>query len=58
MMIVVLYAISFFLEKKPCTICSLVFFVAVVMFCYSGTGGCILDTRSCAETEECQFVER
>ncbi|EDW18352.1 hypothetical protein AWZ03_006397 [Drosophila navojoa] len=40
-MFIVLYLIGFFLERKPCTICSLVFLTAVSLICYSGVGNCI-----------------
>uniref|UniRef100_A0A1A9ZSC4 Bladder cancer-associated protein n=1 Tax=Glossina pallidipes TaxID=7398 RepID=A0A1A9ZSC4_GLOPL len=40
-MFIVLYLIGFFLERKPCTICSLVFLTAVFLICYSGVGNCI-----------------
>lgn len=38
----VLYLASFFLERKPCTICSVVFLTAMVLICYSCVGNCIL----------------
>lgn len=40
-MFIVLYLIGFFLERKPCTICSLVFLVAVFLICNSGVGNCL-----------------
>ncbi|XP_020798087.1 bladder cancer-associated protein isoform X1 [Drosophila serrata] len=40
-MFIVLYLVGFFLERKPCTICSLVFLTAVSLICYSGIGNCI-----------------
>merc|ERR1711953_1249114 len=40
-MFIVLYLTGFFLEKKPCTICSLVFIVAMVLICYSGYDSCL-----------------
>ena len=39
-MFVVLYLTGFFLERKPCTICSLVFIVAMILICYSGYESC------------------
>lgn len=39
-MILVLYIAGFFLERKPCTICSLVFFLALMFICYSGYDSC------------------
>ncbi|CAO1304001.1 unnamed protein product [Diamesa hyperborea] len=43
---IVLFLISFFLERKPCTICSLVFLTAVFLLCYSGIGNCLF-WRNC-----------
>jgi len=43
----VLYLTGFFLERKPCTICSLVFLAAVIVLCYSGYGNCLFWT--CAD---------
>ncbi|EAT33408.1 AAEL014317-PA [Aedes aegypti] len=40
-MFIVLYLIGFFLERKPCTICSLVFLAAVFLICNSGVGNCL-----------------
>ena len=37
----VLYLFSFFLERKPCTVCSLVFIFAVFLICSSGYGNCL-----------------
>ncbi|XP_076060257.1 BLCAP apoptosis inducing factor bc10 [Oratosquilla oratoria] len=45
----VLYLAGFFLERKPCTICSLVFLAAVTFLCYSGVGNCLF-----WPTPECQ----
>ncbi|XP_020287330.1 bladder cancer-associated protein [Pseudomyrmex gracilis] len=46
-----LYLIGFFLERKPCTICSFVFVTACFLICYSGIGNCLLwsncDTVKC-----------
>ncbi|XP_063701090.1 bladder cancer-associated protein [Culicoides brevitarsis] len=33
---VILFLVSFFLERKPCTICSIVFISACFLICYSG----------------------
>ncbi|KAG5673510.1 hypothetical protein PVAND_003552 [Polypedilum vanderplanki] len=38
---IILYLISFFLERKPCTICALVFVTAVFLLCQSGGYSCI-----------------
>jgi len=40
MMFVILYLTGFFIERKPCTICSLVFLVALGLICYSGYDTC------------------
>ena len=37
----ILYLFSFFIERKPCTICSLVFLFAVILICSSGYGNCL-----------------
>lgn len=42
-----LYLAGFFLERKPCTICSIVFLVAAIMLCYSGLGSCIFWSINC-----------
>jgi len=39
-MFVVLYLAGFFIERKPCTICSLVFLIAMGLICYSGYDTC------------------
>jgi len=39
--LIVSYLLDFFLEKKPCTICSAVFVVAMALVCYSGHACCI-----------------
>jgi len=50
---IILYLFSFFIERKPCTICSLVFLFAVVLICSSGYGNCLFwnfdeDTNQCS----------
>jgi len=52
-MFMVLYLIGFFLERKPCTICSLVFLAAVFLICYSGGGNCLLWSSNC-DTVRCE----
>ena len=49
----VLYLIGFFLERKPCTICSIVFLATVFLVCYSGLGNCIFWWNSC-DTVRCE----
>ena len=49
-MFVMLYLAGFFLERKPCTICSLVFIVAMILICYSGNDSCIL-WSSCSQED-------
>ncbi|KAI0240059.1 Bladder cancer-associated protein, partial [Lamellibrachia satsuma] len=41
-MFIAFYLAGFFLERKPCTICSLVFLAAVFLLCYSCYGPCVL----------------
>uniref|UniRef100_A0A0L8FYC1 Bladder cancer-associated protein n=1 Tax=Octopus bimaculoides TaxID=37653 RepID=A0A0L8FYC1_OCTBM len=52
-MFMVLYLTSFFLERKPCTICSVVFLAAVFLICYSCVGNCMF--WHCP-TDDCQGV--
>lgn len=40
-MFFVLYLIGFFLERKLCIICSIVFIVVVFLVCYNCVGNCI-----------------
>ena len=40
-MFMTLYLASFFLERRPCTICTIVFIAAVILICYSGIGNCL-----------------
>ncbi|XP_050311912.1 bladder cancer-associated protein [Anthonomus grandis grandis] len=40
-MFIVLYLIGFFLERKPCTVCTLMFLATVFLVCYSGLGNCL-----------------
>ncbi|CAL1262893.1 unnamed protein product [Larinioides sclopetarius] len=53
MMFMVLYLTGFFLERKPCTICSLVFLIAVFLICYSGMGSCMFSTFSNCNSVAC-----
>lgn len=46
-MFMVLYLIGFFLERKPCTVCSVVFLAAVILICYSGIGNCLFWASQC-----------
>lgn len=39
---VVLYLISYILEKKPCSICVILFLATVFLTCYNGFGSCLL----------------
>ncbi|XP_011565139.1 bladder cancer-associated protein [Plutella xylostella] len=50
-MFMVLYLIGFFLERKPCTVCSFVFLAAVFLICYSGIGNCLFWGSQC-ETDK------
>ncbi|KAK2164539.1 hypothetical protein LSH36_62g04019 [Paralvinella palmiformis] len=40
-MFMVLYLTGFFLERRPCTICSLVFLTALFLICYNCYGNCV-----------------
>lgn len=51
-MFMALYLIGFFLERKPCNTCVLVFLVAIFMICYSGIGNCFLWSKNC-DTVRC-----
>ncbi|KAK7099946.1 hypothetical protein V1264_022970 [Littorina saxatilis] len=53
-MFIILYLTGFFLVRKPCTICSLVFLAAVFLICYNCVGNCIL--WHCTE-DECQGAD-
>ena len=48
---IVLYLTSFFLERRPCTICTLVFLAALFLICYSCVGNCTLGI--CDMDESC-----
>ena len=53
----ILYLFSFFIERKPCTICSLVFIFAVVLICSSGYGNCLFwndEDNQCPLSKEVQ----
>uniref|UniRef100_UPI00358EF2D8 apoptosis inducing factor BLCAP n=1 Tax=Myxine glutinosa TaxID=7769 RepID=UPI00358EF2D8 len=52
------YLLSFFLERRPCTICAVVFLAALSLLCYSSWGNCFLDLLCCGDaavlgTEQC-----
>ncbi|PAV81303.1 hypothetical protein WR25_09309 [Diploscapter pachys] len=36
-----IYIIDFFIERKPCHICSAIFIIALARICYSDTDACI-----------------
>jgi len=40
-MFVVLYLVGFFIERKPCYICSLVFLAAIALLCFSDPDYCL-----------------
>jgi len=46
-MFMVLYLFGFFIERKPCTTCSLVFLLALILVCTSGYGGNCIFWSSC-----------
>ncbi|KRY90657.1 Bladder cancer-associated protein A [Trichinella pseudospiralis] len=41
-MFVAVYLLTFFLERRPCYICSFVFFFALTLLCYQDKNACIL----------------
>uniref|UniRef100_A0A915KJT7 Uncharacterized protein n=1 Tax=Romanomermis culicivorax TaxID=13658 RepID=A0A915KJT7_ROMCU len=55
---IILYLIGFFIERKPCYICSLVFIAAVCLICYSDPDYCIFwpFCRTLAGGEQCALV--
>ena len=38
MLVILLYLLAFFIERRPCVLCVLVFIVAVFVICVSGVG--------------------
>ncbi len=55
LMLMVLYLTGFFLERKPCTICTVVFLVAVVLiYASSSSSDCVLWDweEDCEEMQE------
>lgn len=46
-----LYLFGFFIERKPCTICSLVFILAFILIDVSGYGNCYFWNNG----EDCQL---
>ena len=38
MLVIFLYLLAFFIERRPCILCILVFIVAVFVICISGVG--------------------
>lgn len=57
-MFMTLYLASFFLERRPCTICTIVFIVAVILICYSGIGNCLFLLECSTQQELKYFVIR
>ena len=54
-MFMILYITGFFLERKPCTMCSVVFLAAVFLICYSGWGNCLFWNNDC-DSVRCENV--
>ena len=48
---VALYLVGFFLEKRPCIVCTLVFAASMLVLCSSGPGGCLIWGVGCEEDE-------
>lgn len=42
MMVILLYLLAFFIERRPCVLCILVFMVAIIVICSSGLGHLIV----------------
>ena len=42
MIMIMLYLLAFFIERRPCILCILVFIVAIVITCVSGIGQLIV----------------
>jgi len=51
-MVVMLYLIGFLFERRPCTLCLLVFIIAIYVVCYSNITHCIF----CFETPQDTYV--
>lgn len=57
-MFMIFYLIGFFLERKPCYICSAIFLAAVALLCYSDRDSCIF-WPTCKTTdngEQCSYA--
>ncbi|KAH3695983.1 hypothetical protein DPMN_083442 [Dreissena polymorpha] len=53
-MFIMLYLAGFFLEKKPCSICSILFLTAMCLLCYNCLGNCVLwfcDEEQCSDNQ-------
>ena len=53
-MMVILYLVGYYLEHKPCTICTLLFLTAVLLICFSGLGHCLLPLSPNCDAIECR----
>ena len=42
MLVIVLYLFAFFLERRPCILCVVLFLIALSVLCFSGLGHCLL----------------
>ncbi|CAB3407926.1 unnamed protein product [Caenorhabditis bovis] len=54
------YIVGFFLERRPCHICSGIFFIALALICYSDPDSCIF-WPTCTKMlngEICSYVYR
>ncbi|RWS31149.1 Bladder cancer-associated protein-like protein [Leptotrombidium deliense] len=52
-MLVTLYLIAYCLERKPCSICVIVFFFALSLLCFSGYGNCLLNFLTACDAVKC-----
>ncbi|CAG0900109.1 unnamed protein product, partial [Darwinula stevensoni] len=57
-MFMLVYLIGFYLEKKPCTICSLIFMIAFFLICYNCFSNCIICfSKQCSpsDSSSCEY---
>jgi hypothetical protein len=54
------YVLGFFMERRPCYICSLIFFAAVAFLCYSDRDTCVFwpGCRTTNNGEQCAYLNR
>uniref|UniRef100_A0A914X6F9 Bladder cancer-associated protein n=1 Tax=Plectus sambesii TaxID=2011161 RepID=A0A914X6F9_9BILA len=59
-MFVWFYVLGFFMERRPCYICSLIFFAAVAFLCYSDRDACVFWPGCTTDKngEQCEYISR